>query len=59
MPKHRYTGEWPPLKVLEEIFNWDYALGEEHIKGQDETTLKPERNQKSTNVKVAIQCSIT
>ena len=45
MKKHRYTGEWPPPEVLEEFPNWDYALGEEGAPGQDETTLRPQREQ--------------
>lgn len=41
----RYTGCWPPIDVLAEYPNWVLALDEEHVKGQDETTLKPEAQQ--------------
>jgi hypothetical protein len=43
--KYRYTGEWPPLHVLNEFPNWEYALDEEGIEGQDETTIRPELEQ--------------
>jgi hypothetical protein len=46
MNKYRYTGEWAPIEVLEKFSNWDYALDEEDIEGQDETTIKPQENQK-------------
>jgi hypothetical protein len=42
---HRYTGEWPPLDVLDEYKNWEYALDEECEEGQDETTIRPEPEQ--------------
>ena len=45
MKKHRYTGVWPPIKILQKIYNWDYALGEESSPGQDETTIKPQEVQ--------------
>jgi hypothetical protein len=38
---YRFTGEWPPLKVWLEYPNWQNALDEEEIEGQDETTLRP------------------
>lgn len=41
----RYTGEFPPIKYWREYPNWEYALDEEHIEGQDETTLRPASNQ--------------
>ena len=45
MEKYRYTGEWPPIEILEKFSNWDYALDEEDVEGQDETTIKPQENQ--------------
>lgn len=43
--KYRYTGEWPPLEVFKKYPNWEYALDEEGVEGQDETTLRPELEQ--------------
>ncbi len=43
---HRYTGEFPPLEVLVQYSNWEYALDEEGDEGQDETTIRPEREQR-------------
>jgi hypothetical protein len=43
---HRYTGEWPPIDVLERYPNWEYALDEEGDEGQDETTIRPEPEQR-------------
>jgi hypothetical protein len=37
----RFTGEWPPQVLWAELPNWGYALDEEHVEGQDETTLRP------------------
>jgi hypothetical protein len=37
----RYTGENPPADVLARFPNWEFALDEEGIEGQDETTLRP------------------
>ena len=42
---YRYTGKWPPLEVLNNYPNWEYALDEEGVEGQDETTLRPESEQ--------------
>ncbi len=39
--KLRFTGEWPPIKVLNEYPNCECAIDEEDLPGQDETTLKP------------------
>lgn len=47
----RYTGEFPPVDVIQQYPNWDYALEEEGIDGQDESTLRPEPEQSCiTNV---------
>jgi hypothetical protein len=43
---HRYTGEWPPIEVLRQYPNWEYALDEEGDEGQDETTIRPEPEQR-------------
>src|SRR2546430_284657 len=46
MPRsHRYTGEFPPVEVIAQFPNWDYALDEEGEPGQDETTIRPEAEQ--------------
>ena len=37
----RFTGEWPPPTLWNDYPNWEYALDEEEIEGQDETTLRP------------------
>lgn len=37
----RYTGDFPPLDVLDRFPNWESALDEEDVEGQDETTLRP------------------
>jgi hypothetical protein len=42
----RFTGENPPPELLVRYPNWEYALDEEEVEGQDETTLKPEEQQK-------------
>lgn len=42
---YRLTGENPSLEVLREFPNWEYALDEEGVEGQDETTLRPASNQ--------------
>jgi len=44
---HRYTGGWPPPVVLDEIPNWQNALDEEGVPGQDESTIKPAENQRT------------
>jgi hypothetical protein len=47
-PTHlRYTGCFPPAEVLQRFPNWEYALDEEHLDGQDETTLRPASDQKA------------
>jgi hypothetical protein len=43
----RYTGCWPPIDVLAKYPNWIFALDEEGKPGQDETTIKPETQQRS------------
>ena len=46
MPKRiRYTGNWPPPKVLERYPNWEMAYEEEGMDGQDETTIRPQAEQ--------------
>lgn len=45
MSVHRYTGDWPPPDILEQIPSWIFALDEEGVEGQDETTLKPADSQ--------------
>jgi len=42
----RYTKDWPPLEVFRDYPNWTFALDEEALEGQDETTLRPEREQR-------------
>jgi len=42
----RFTGEWPAASLLERYPNWEYALDEEDVEGQDETTIRPESQQK-------------
>jgi hypothetical protein len=37
----RFTGEWPPPSVWDRYPNWEHALDEESVDGQDETTLRP------------------
>lgn len=57
--KHRYTGDWPPIDVLKEIPNWEYALDEEGTPGQDETTLRPQSTQSAiTNDTVATAATV-
>jgi hypothetical protein len=41
----RYTGCWPPAHILSQYPNWIFALDEEGVEGQDETTIKPETQQ--------------
>lgn len=43
--KLRFTGVWPPLQIAKKYPNWEYALDEEDVKGQDETTIRPEAQQ--------------
>ena len=46
MPRpHRYTGAFPPIEVIADFSNWDYALDEESEPDQDETTIRPEAEQ--------------
>jgi hypothetical protein len=40
----RFTGEWPPVELWAEHPNWEYALDEEDVPGQDETTLRPAKD---------------
>ena len=49
----RFTGENPPLPVLERYFNWEFALDEEGLDGQDETTLRPAQEQTCINDSIA------
>ena len=37
----RYTGQNPPADILARYPNWEWALDEEDVPGQDETTWKP------------------
>lgn len=41
----RFTGEWPPPELLTEYPNWENALDEEGVDGQDETTIRPADDQ--------------
>ena len=41
----RFTGDFPPLDVLERFPNWENALDEEEVEGQDETTIRPTEEQ--------------
>ena len=41
----RFTGDFPPPGLFEKYPNWEYALDEEGIDGQDETTLRPSEDQ--------------
>ena len=41
----RLTGENPSPELLEQYPNWEYALDEEAVDGQDETTLRPAEDQ--------------
>lgn len=50
----RITGDNPSPKLLEEYPNWEYALDEEGIEGQDETTLRPAQNQSTIGEDIAI-----
>lgn len=43
--RYRFTGEWPPVSLLQRFPNWEYALDEEEVDGQDETTIRPEEQQ--------------
>lgn len=43
--KLRFTGDWPPLDILRQYPNWEYAIDEEDVEGQDETTIRPESQQ--------------
>ncbi len=41
----RFTGAFPPIDVLEQLPNWESALDEEEVEGQDETTIRPAEDQ--------------
>ncbi len=41
----RFTDRPPPPEILKEYANWVHAIGEEGRRGQDETTIKPQRRQ--------------
>jgi hypothetical protein len=45
MSELRFTDRPPPPEVLAEYANWVHARGEEGRRGQDETTIKPQRRQ--------------
>lgn len=40
-PAHRFTGCPPPAELLLRLPNWEFALDEEGVNGQDEYTLRP------------------
>lgn len=42
----RYTGENPAIEALVQFPNWINAYDEEGVEGQDETTLKPDDEQR-------------
>jgi hypothetical protein len=44
--KLRYTGDWPPPEVLARYPNWEMAYEEEGVEGQDESTLRPQKEQR-------------
>lgn len=41
----RYTDDWPLPEVLRDFPNWVTAFGEEGRRGQDETTIRPQKKQ--------------
>jgi hypothetical protein len=41
----RFTRENPPQHFLARFPNWEFALDEESVDGQDETTIRPEAQQ--------------
>jgi hypothetical protein len=41
----RITGDWPSPVLLDRYPNWENALDEEGVEGQDETTLRPSDDQ--------------
>jgi hypothetical protein len=45
MSELRYTDTGPSRAVLAKVPNWVHAYGEEGRSGQDETTIKPQRQQ--------------
>jgi hypothetical protein len=49
----RFTGSWPVRELWDTYPNWEYALDEEDIPDQDETTLRPSLNQSSIDDDVA------
>lgn len=49
----RFTGEWPPPGLLSRYPNWENALDEEDVPGQDETTLRPAEEQQMIPGEVA------
>lgn len=51
--KLRFTGEWPPQELWARYPNWEYALDEEDLPGQDETTLRPAADQTVVGDEVA------
>jgi hypothetical protein len=57
-PTLRYTGCWPPIEVLTQYPNWEYAIDEEPIEGQDETTIRPASNQSDISQEVAFTAGV-
>lgn len=49
----RFTGEWPTPELCQKYPNWEHALDEEGVPGQDETTLRPADVQDSITDDVA------
>ena len=41
----RFTGSNPPIETLRHFPNWEYALDEEGVSNQDETTIRPAQEQ--------------
>jgi hypothetical protein len=54
----RFTGEYPPVDVLERLPNWEYAVDEENIDGQDETTIRPSNDQDLISNEVAFTAGV-
>jgi hypothetical protein len=50
--KLRFTGELPPPDLWKRYPNWTCALEEEGLDGQDESTLRPSKNQKTIDWEV-------
>jgi hypothetical protein len=52
--RYRFTGENPPPKLWRRYPNWQYALDEEDIPDQDETTIRPADNQQTIDEYVCL-----